>query len=346
MFRLAIGVVISLVLMSQGVYAESDLLKDDNLKRLAKNGVKKIVIPSFQVVFKTAEGGTSRSKKSFFSGNDPVAEANMVVSWPGVDKAMLQKVADEAYGEFARKLTDSGLEVVPLADVTGSEAYKKINGTSVPVEDGGRITVAPTGLSIYDPSAKMDPNGSLSMGIANTNSSGEAGVAKAVAGDMKGVGVARVVIVVAYGTFDKKASLSQDYLEKTAKASIAFKPLLTIQPKVESALTSLTILSNYQEIPMYKMPSAYIGGDTSSVFLSSELQSGTIVASLNETGLTTGEKAGEAAVGVLGALSNTKATYKKYEATIDATAYEQASKDMVGKFAEQVAARLKAAINK
>jgi len=349
LFGFAIVVVVSLVIAvfaGKEACAASDPIKDSGLSKLTKNGVKKILIPSFQVVFKTRSGGTAQSKKSFFgSSSDPEASASMVVTWPGVDKALLQKVADAAYVEFGKKLTEAGFEVVSLSP-SAMEVYKKISGSSTPVDGDGFITMMPTGLMIYDPMAKMDPNGGFTMGIFNTNSKGEGDVVKALSSDTAGIAVARVVVVVAYGTFNKDAgNIVNTGTGKTTSASIAFKPQLSIQQGavngMTNILTNITFMSNYQEMPGYKM-SGYFGKDTSTISLGSELISGTEVGSVKET-TTTGEKAGMVALNMLGALAGKGASFSKYEATIDQVAYEKAALEMIGKFAELTAVKIKAA---
>lgn len=226
------------------------------------------------------------------------------------------------------------------------EVYKKMSGSSAPVDGDGFITMVPTGLTIYDPMAKMDPNGGFTMGTFNMNSKGEGDVVKAVSSDTAGIAVARVVVVVAYGTFNKDAgNIVNTGAGKTTSASIAFKPQLTIHPGfavgTSNIATSITFMSDYQETPGYKM-SGYFGKDTSTISLGSELISGTEVGSVKET-TTTGEKTGMVVLNMLGSLAGKGASFSKYEATIDPAAYEKATLEMIGKFAELAAARVKAA---
>ena len=343
---LILGLLIFWVFIGQAVEAASDPIKDDNFSKVAKNGVKKIIIPSFQVTFRTLVSDTAKSKSNFFgSANDPKSTASMVVNWPNADKAMLQKTANEAYREFAQKLAASGLEVVPMASVTGSAAYKQLNGSAEPVVKESYIIMAPAGMTIYDPMAKLDPNGGFTLGVFNTNMKCEGDIVKELNGDFTGVAVARVSLIVSIGGYKKEGSISNSGTTTTASASIAFDPRLSLHPSLPTDKlggyigTSVTVLSNYYVMEGYKI-SGNMAKDTSRVWIEGALSSEIVAGSLQET-TTTGEKVGMAFVNVLGALSGQSASLKKYEFTVDPASYEQGTREIVGKFSEMIGNRIK-----
>ena len=317
--------------------ADDDVIKETGLKYIGKNGVKKIVIPSFQVIFRTREGGTAKSKKGFFSsvGNQAEASAAMVVNLTEIDKALFQKIADAAYNEFGKSLAAAGIEVLPLATVTGNPAYQKISAAENADKDGF-VIVAPTGLKIYDPNGKMDPNGGFMLGINNMNFAGEGNLVKALSDKPEDTAVARVVVVVSFGSFSKEAS---NFLTAnatgTASASIAFKSVLNLNPGFPSGMTnymtSVTLLSKYNGILLQ---------DTSSVWLKKELFSNAQVATLKES-TTTGEKVGMAAVNVLGALGGKSGSFSRYDATLAKADYEKAAVGTISKFGSLIADKIK-----
>lgn len=343
-FRLATGLMLFLALVSQGVYAASDTMKDDGIKKVAANGVKKIVLPLFQVIFRTRMADTANSRQNFF-GSSPKASATMSVDWPNADKVMLQNVAEKAYTEFVQKLTASGMEVVPMATVTGTEAYKKLQGSTVPVIKDDYIIMTPKGMTIYDPLEKLDPNGGFTMGIFNTNMKGEGDVVKELNADLAGMGVVRVSLIVSIGGYKKEGSISIS--GDQASASISFDPMVNLFPSVPNGklggafVTDATILSNLSLVEGYKM-SGVLAKDTSRAWIESSLNSSVVAGTLKDS-MTSGEKVGMVAVKILGALSGQSASLDKYEFTVNAENYEKGTLEAVGSFGEMLADRIKAA---
>ena len=338
---LVIVLVLSVVFIGQRVQAAGPL-KDDYFNKVAKNGVKKVIIPSFQITFRTLVADTAKSKGNLF-GRSPQASAAMVVSWPNVDKAMLQKVADEVYTEFLQKFAASGIEVVPMATVIGTSAYKKLVGTSGPQVKEKYIVISPTGLITYDPGEKLDPNGSFMMGLTNTNMKGEGDILKELNADLTGMAVARVSLVVSIGGYKKSNSIGGS----TASASISFDPVVSLYPALQNEkvgganLTDVTILSNYVTQEGFRhLPTSHLAKDTSHAYIQEVLSSGVVAGTLTDS-MTTGENVGMALVSVLGALSGQGASLKKYEFTVDPANYELGTKEIVGKFSELVVDRIK-----
>lgn len=154
-----------------------EAIKAENLKYIKSNDIKRVVIPSFTVIFHTKANKTAQSKRGVFSNNKANAKSAMFVEWKAPDMEVLQKIADDSYRSFEASLIASGLEVVPMQQIIDSEPYKKINGGTTAVRDDKMISVAPTGMKVYDPGAKIDPNGSFFLGMANMNGSLEGAVA-------------------------------------------------------------------------------------------------------------------------------------------------------------------------
>lgn len=159
-------------------------------------------MPYFKVIAHTKLHKTAQARSGLFGGGRAEAKSAMFTQWKEPDLALLQRVTDEAWKAFEAQLTAAGFEVLPLSRVTGTESFKKINGGAEPLTADKFIALAPTGLKVYDPNAKIDPEGSFFLGLANVNGKLEPDIARELLGTLEGVAVARITLNLAYGAFE------------------------------------------------------------------------------------------------------------------------------------------------
>lgn len=325
-----------------GAAQAKDPINDDNLKKIAKNEVKRIVIPSFQVIFQTKASAKAQSKRGLFSSNNAKSTAAMFVEWKDADPALLQQIADNAYSKLEKQLTEAGFEVVARDKVIQSASYAKLNGSSAMVKDDKMIQVAPTGMKVYDPMGKIDPNGSFFLGVANLNSALEGAIANE-AGGLEKVGVMRATVNVIYGNFETEGNTVY-WDNDTASAKVGFNPLLTIttsSPTVTPMVSGMTIFSNYSEQKLGVSTSAFIPKDTTTLSLQEIMISDKPVSHLTET-TTTGEAAATGVANVLGVLMGGGGIeVGKYDVTVEPEAFASAADEQIGRFWQMLAGKLK-----
>ena len=194
------------------------VLNDETLSGSAGNGfvslastqgasiheIKKLVIPSFNVTYKLKVAGEAIALTK--EGDREVATStDMKVNMENADVAMMQSLTNKIYDVFVDGLKKAKFEVVPLADVAKSDAYYQLNhkniATNVSVDDES-VTLVPDGLKLYDPSDKMDPEGSFLMGVSNINSAVSGDLVEGFGGVEQGVAVLNVNLTVQFGNFD------------------------------------------------------------------------------------------------------------------------------------------------
>ena len=95
-------------------------------------GLSQVVIGQFSVVFLTKkvdyDGG------GFFSGAD---KAKAIGQLAGVSEADYQRITDEVYADFSKKLVASGVTIVDPADYYASQYYQKVKSE----EQGHKVTI-------------------------------------------------------------------------------------------------------------------------------------------------------------------------------------------------------------
>lgn len=328
--------------------AGDDLLKDDNLSKLKKHGVKQLVVPYFKVNVHTKLNKTAKAKSGLFGGGNASAKTAMFTEWTDPDVKVLQQVADDAWKTFEKQLTAAGFEVVPLSKVTASEAFRKINAGSEPVKSDNMLSLAPTGMKVYDPMGKIDPNGSFFLGASNMNDRLESDIAREVLGTLDGVAVVRITLNLAYGAFETEvdsytAMGSSD--RDAASAKVAFIPVISIKPyspTVTPEITGIELQTNFDTIKSlndtYSIPK-----DFTRVQLKAPMLGSKAVSQLEEI-TTGGEKAAAGAVALFGALMGQGASLEvgKYVAKVDGKAFSAESKAEVGKLAELIGQKIAA----
>jgi hypothetical protein len=342
-------------MMSPSVHAgpiggDDQKLTDQNLNYIKSNDIKRVVIPSFTVIFHTKANKSEQSKRGLFSSNKSNAKSAMFVEWKNPDLNLLQKIADDAYRVFEKSLIASGMEVIPMKQVIGSETYRKINGSTTAVVDEKMISFAPTGMKVYDPGGKIDPNGSFFLGLANMNGSLEGAVAKAVLGNLDGVATARVTVNVQFGTFETDAStVIGDY--DIASAKVEFVPVFTIatsSPTVTPIVTGIEIFSNFESAKLPNGTEFSMPRDISRVQLKSPHFGDKPICAIREV-TTTSEKAGVGVANAIGMLLSLgggvggSLAAGSYEADVNGDAFGSEAGVQIGKLASLIGDRLKAA---
>jgi len=323
-------------------------IREDGLSYLGKNNIKRIVIPSFTVIFHTKANKTAQSKRGLFSGNKSNAKSAMFVEWKDPDMGMLQKIADDAYHSFEGKLTSSGFEVVPMQQVVASEPYGKINGSTAAVRDEKMLSIAPTGMKVYDPAGKIDPDGSFFLGVANFNSKLEGDVAKAVLGNLDGVATARVTLNLVFGTFEAEANtVVGDY--DTASAQVSFVPVLTLAtttPTVTPMITGIELSSNFESAKLPNGTEFNMPRNISRVQLNVPQLGDKSVCSIRDV-TTAGEKTGVGLANVIGMLSalgggvGGSLEAGNFEASVDSDAFQSQANVQISKLADLIGDKLK-----
>jgi len=321
---------------------KEEALKDENLSKLKKNGVKQLVIPYFQVNVHTKLNKTAQAKSGMFGGGAQ-AKAAMFTEWTDPDNKLLQQVADDAWQIFEKQLTTAGFEVVPLSKVIASEAFKKINGSEAPVKDGDMISLTPVGMKVYDPLGKIDPNGSFFLGLANANQKLESDIAREVVGSMKNVAVVRITLNLAYGTFETEVDSytavgGSD--RDSASAKVAFVPVFSIKPSsptVTPQITGIEFLTNFDTAKMPNGMEVNTPNDFTRVQLNAPMLGDKAVSSLEEITTKT-EKAATGAVALLGAVLGQSASLEasKYVAKVDGNSFSVESKKEISKLADLI----------
>ena len=166
--------------------------------------VKKLVIPAFNVTYrlKVEGAGTTVLMKD---GKEITNTVDMKVNMENPDIDLMQRLTNKAYNVFVAELKNADYEVVSLNEVSSSEEYYQVNQknvvTSASSEDGA-VTLVPEGLKYYNPSDKMDPDGSFLMGVSNVNSAINGDLVEAFGGLKEGVASLTVNMAVQFGNFD------------------------------------------------------------------------------------------------------------------------------------------------
>ncbi|GAB5604923.1 hypothetical protein [Sideroxyarcus sp. TK5] len=320
-----------------------DDFRDENLSKLKKHGVKQVVVPYFKVNVHTKLNKTAKAKSGLFGGGNASAKASMFTEWTDPDTKMLQQVADSAWQAFEKQLTAAGFEVVPLSKVTATEAFKKINAGTEPVKSDNMLSLAPTGMKVYDPMGKIDPNGSFFLGVGNMNSKLEGDIAREVLGTLDGVAVVRITLNLAYGAFETEvdsytAMGSSD--RDSASAKVAFIPAISIKPSSPTVTPEITGIEFQTNFDTGKLPNGTefnMPKDFTRVQLTTPLVGDKKVSALEEV-TTSGEKAATGAVALFGAMMGQGASLEagKYVAKVDGKAFTAESKKEIGKLAELI----------
>ncbi|HEX2099730.1 MAG TPA: hypothetical protein VHF69_03645, partial [Candidatus Synoicihabitans sp.] len=86
----------------------------------------KVAIAGYQVAFVTRNKATAHAMNLLGSGT---AKASLETFLGNVDYALMQEIADAAYADFAAKLAEAGVQVVPRETVQAARAFQQLETT-------------------------------------------------------------------------------------------------------------------------------------------------------------------------------------------------------------------------
>lgn len=340
-------VLLTLLAAFFNVYA-AELIRGENVAKLKDNGIKQVIIPYFKVNIHTKLNKTARASSGLFGSGSAQAKSAMFTEWASPDLEMLQKVADATLPLFEQQLTGAGLKVIPTAKVQASQTYQKINGSSAPVKTDNMVSLAPSGLKVYEPGGKIDPNGSFFLGVANMNQKLEPDIARELLDSLDGVAVLRITINLTYGDFDVDTSSSTSFNGTgldSASAKIGFVPVLVIKPgspTVTPEMTGFEFLSNFETNKLPDGSQFSLPKDFTRLTLKTPMIGDSRISSLTDVTTNT-EKVATAGVALLGVLMGKGASLEagNYKAEVDSSAFSSEAQKTLTSLASALADRLK-----
>ena len=132
-FLLIAAFSVSTFAISPGDVATTDIRKLVDVKSIkGAKGAKRVAVPGYRVIFTTRSKVVANAEDwlgGVGGGTSSGAKASMEVVLGNVDFATLQKIADEAYGDFLADLKEGGLEVVAPEAVMASASFQKMKMT-------------------------------------------------------------------------------------------------------------------------------------------------------------------------------------------------------------------------
>lgn len=282
------------------------VVKCENMKKL--KSVKKVVITSFNVQFVTAR------KANAHSGGNGNGDANVYtdVTLKGLDDSVFQAITDTAYTNFVNELKTNGLEVMPYTEYAALTDYAKMKGAFVtsPANENALFSglptriFAPTGMPIvfYGDEATVGLGAKLAATSAMM-SHAPVGVEPEIA-KQTGVPAVRVFMLVDFAQVKASGGMF------SSSASLKTKPLLAIG---RGSRAAFVFDSGYTGAQAVHLVNYAYGNDN-------------YINAYNDV-TTTGQKAGDVTVDVLGALSGSGSVQrtKSYEAEADPVAYKNIS---------------------
>lgn len=231
-----------------------ELLTDDTKgKQFGK--VKKVVIPSYYVEFRTTSSG--RVVKKGLLGQHGVA-VNATVSFGNADAAVMQSIATAALADLKERLAAAGYEVVNPGDITALEPYKKLKPfpsgkitdstvKQVGFSDFKAMFAAAESTPIYFSGVTQDPEAATSP---HFDGAAVDGMVWEQAGG-EGVGVLRPKIVVEFVNFigETYSTSKKDYDIWGNKVEITTDHAnISAIPQVKIYSSSLSITRTYVKV--------------------------------------------------------------------------------------------------
>ncbi|MBF0430100.1 MAG: hypothetical protein HQK83_02385 [Fibrobacteria bacterium] len=316
-----------------------------NAKDIEKlNGVKKVIIPAFNVEFITQSSGTATSS-DYKKGT---ASVTNIYSLAGLDTAMLQAIADDLHTKLVDKLKASGIDVVSVSELTSAEAYTAMSFEDTPRKgksylDKGKarsLTFAPKDMKVYytagDPFAPM----TSAFGQAFKGASGKANnnMEAKLMKDFNADAMLKVRYVAGFAEIDKKTSKSVNKVSAKVSASMGFSLAI--------GSNRLVFTKGFTESPKPGKKDEFVytpSGEITSVDLKLPITSDApIVSEVVESTSTWGKISNVLSV-VIGSLSGGVFTKYTFDAKVDNDTYKKTSVDYIGTFNELAIEQLKLA---
>ncbi len=278
----------------------------DSFKQLKT--CKKVVITAFNVQFITKKDAGSHAG----SAGEGAAHVNSHIKLTGLDAATFQAITDQAYTNFSKSLQSLGVEVMPYAEYAAQPDYAdmKSHFKTSPMEiSGGMFSgqpselFAPTGLPVvlFGDELAVGSGNSMTAYIGmSAPFTKEAVIAKAT-----GVAAVHVYLVV-------------DFCQMEANGgTFSFSAKVTTKPQIS--------ISKVSRCSFFFDDSMYNGGREFVKMKNNAFGADDYVSEFTDV-TTTGQKAGDVAVNVLGVLGGTGDTYSNtyYEAAANPALYQAA----------------------
>ena len=278
----------------------------DSFKQL-KN-CHKVVITAFNVQFITRKDAGSQAGGS----GDGAAHVNSHIKLTGLTNATFQAITDQVYTNFSKGLASLGVEVMPYAEYAALPEYAdmKSHFKTSPMEVSG-------GMFSGQPSELFAPSGmpvvlfgdelALSKGNAMTAYIGMSApfTKEAVIAKETGVAAVHVYLVV-------------DFCQMEAKGgTFSYSAKVTTKPQIS--------ISKVSRCSFFFDDSVYNGGREFVKMKNNAFGADDYVSEFKDV-TTGGQKAGDVAANVIGALGGTGDTYsnKYYEAAANPSLYQAA----------------------
>lgn len=309
---------------------------------------RRLVVPSFKLLVHTKLNKTAQAKSGLFGSGKASAKSAMFTQWKDAEPQALQALADQSWQAFQLALTQAGWQVLPVDQLASTTAYQRISLDAAPAQDDKMLTLVPTGFKRYDPSGKIDPNGSFFLGMANLNSKLEVDAAREALGVAEPMVVARIVVNLAYGAFETEVTGSTavaSFDRDTASAKVAFIPVATIKtsaPTVTPQLTGVELLANFEATKLPDGTTFEVPKVHAQLALKDNLLGHKPVSRLVDV-TTDGEKAAAGAVALLGALMGRGASLDagQYDAHVDIPTFQAQAAAQINLLAGALSAKMK-----
>ena len=295
----------------------------------AFQGLKRVAVPSFQVEFVTRSAAQASTSGFAAAGRTTVTAYYSLV---GVGEADFQALTDQLHADFVRDLQALGLEVLPLAQLQASAAYRKLLAAAQPAplrKSGGSsasVVMVPAGQAVYG-AALADAKGSSMMGaISNLANAGAMLGAAFDTQDLARELEAKVIDVRLVVDFAKVASSDRNFMSRlssTASVDAKLQPALlagvTMMGVQDTVARSVVTLRN----PLLFSPDA--------------------IGTLREA-TTTATQAGNVAAALinLAAGGNNRSSAADFEAVAEPAAYRASIAANLGQVRQMLVARLQA----
>lgn len=112
------------------------LIKDGDLK-LARR-TERVAVPAYRVVFVVQNSASARAGGALDSvgpGFNTGSKSSITMVLENVTPQQMQDIADQAYFDFANKLRESGIEMVPYEELRQAKSYQELDLTPASPEE-------------------------------------------------------------------------------------------------------------------------------------------------------------------------------------------------------------------
>lgn len=208
-------------------------------------GVQRVVIGGFTLGFMIERKDRSRAGGGLMGGFGGNSSAKSILA--GVSDAEFQEIADAAYQDFVRQLSEAGIEVADRAPLAAFPAYAKLKPQSAGAEISFAIEKDDKARARFFPANATGPwrmtMGDVAAGISTSMAVGQGGVAVSQYASESGLPVLNIVYIVDFADADEYGGAFAFSSAVKVNSSIALLPvysrLTMIAPKYKSASIEL-----------------------------------------------------------------------------------------------------------